>query len=163
MSHPDRIEKRVVLRAPRERVWRAIASATQFGTWFGAELAAPFTAGRIVPARMVGTRVDPEVAKAQEPYVGTRFEIRVERIEPESLFSFRWHPYEPEGEADFFSVPTTLVEFVLEDHPEGTLLTITESGFDAIPLDKRAQAFTSNDEGWSIQVRLIGKYLEQAA
>lgn len=163
MSHPDRIEKRVVLRAPRERVWRAIAHAEEFGTWFGAELAAPFTAGTIVPARMVGTRVDPEVAKSQEPYVGTRFEIKVERMEPESLFSFRWHPYEPEDGADFFSVPTTLVEFVLEDHPEGTLLTITESGFEAIPLDKRAQAFTSNDEGWTIQSRLIGKYLEQAA
>lgn len=163
MPVTDRIEKQVVLRAPRARVWRALTNADEFGTWFGVELEAPFTAGAIVPARIVPTRVDPEVAKQQEAHAGTPFEIKVERIEAESLFSFRWHPYEPEGAADFFSVPTTLVEFVLEEHPDGTLLTIRESGFDSIPLDKRAQAFTSNEQGWTIQAKLIGKYLEQAA
>jgi uncharacterized protein YndB with AHSA1/START domain len=163
MSHSDRIEKRVVLRAPRERVWRAIANAGEFGTWFGVELDAPFTAGAIVPARIVPTQMDAEVAKAQEAYAGMPFEIKVERVEPESLLSFRWCPYDPGGETDISGLPTTLVEFVLDDHPDGTLLTITESGFDAIPVDKRAQALTSNDEGWTIQARLIGKYLEQAA
>lgn len=163
MSDTDRIEKRVVLRAPRERVWRAITNAREFGTWFGVEFDAPFAAGAIVPARMVPTKVDPEVAKLQEEHAGMPFEIKVERIEPESLFSFRWHPYEPEDEADFSSVPTTLVEFALEEHAEGTLLIITESGFDGIPLEKRAQAFTSNEQGWTIQTALIGKYLEQVS
>lgn len=162
MSDTDRIEKRVVLRAPRSRVWRAISNADEFGTWFGVALDAPFTAGAIVPARIVPTQVDPEVAKAQEAHAGMPFEIKVERVEPESLFSFRWYPYAPEGEADFVTAPATLVEFVLEEHPDGTLLTISESGFDAIPLAKRAQAFASNDEGWTIQSQLIGKYLEQA-
>ena len=163
MPNIDRIQKRVILRAPRARVWRAITNADKFGTWFGVEFETPFAAGVIVPARLVPTKVDAEVAKQQEAWAGTTFEIKVERIEPESLFSFRWHPYEPEGKADFFSVPTTLVEFTLDDHPDGTLLIVTESGFDTIPVDKRAQAFTSNEQGWAIQVTLIGKYLEQAA
>jgi uncharacterized protein YndB with AHSA1/START domain len=163
MPGTDRIEKQVVLRAPRARVWQAISDAAEFGAWFGVEFEAPFAAGAIVPARLVPTRVDPEVARTQEKYAGTTFEIKVLRLEPMSLFSFRWHPYEPEGEADFESVPTTLVEFVLEEHPEGTLLTITESGFDSIPLAKRAEAFASNEQGWTIQATLIGKYLAQAA
>lgn len=159
MSNTDRIEKQVILNAPRERVWRAIANADEFGTWFGAELDAPFVAGTTVPARIVPTKVDPEVAQQQEPHAGAAFRIAVERVEPLSRLSFRWHPYEPEGEADFASTPTTLVEFVLEDHPQGTLLTITESGFDRIPLAKRAEAFASNEQGWAIQATLIARYL----
>lgn len=163
MTDTDRIEKQVVLRAPRERVWRAISDARQFGTWFGVEFDAPFSPGSIVPARIVPTKVDVEVAEAQEAHAGTPFEIKVERIEPESLFSFRWQPYEPEGAADFDSAPSTLVEFTLEEHPEGTLLTIVESGFDSVPLEKRAEAFASNEQGWAIQVTLIGKYLARGA
>lgn len=163
MSTTDRIEKQVVLRAPRSRVWRAITDPEEFGTWFGAEIGGPFAPGALVPARIVPTKMDAEVARSQEKWTGTPFQMLVERIEPESLFSFRWHPYQPEEGADFYSTPTTLVEFVLDDHADGTLLTITESGFDSIPVDKRAAAFTSNEEGWTIQCRLIGKYLEQAA
>jgi uncharacterized protein YndB with AHSA1/START domain len=162
MSNTDRIEKQVILNAPRERVWRAIANADEFGTWFGAELDAPFVAGTMVPVRIVPTRVDPEVAKKQEPYAGAAFRIWIERVEPMSRLSFRWHSYEPEGEGDSAGAPTTLVEFVLEDHPEGTLLTITESGFDRIPLAKRAEAFASNKEGWTIQATLIARYLARA-
>jgi uncharacterized protein YndB with AHSA1/START domain len=103
--------------------------------------------------------VDPEVAKKQEPHAGKAFRIEVERVQPMSRLSFRWQPYEAEGEADFTSTPTTLVEFVLEDHPQGTLLTITESGFDRIPLAKRAEAFASNEQGWAIQATLIARYL----
>lgn len=163
MTDTDRIEKQAVLRAPRERVWQAISDANEFGTWFGIEFEAPFSRGSTVPARIVPTKVDAEVAKSQEPHAGTPFEIRIERIEPEWLFSFRWHPYEPETGADFDSAPSTLVEFMLEDHPDGTLLTITESGFDRIPLAKRAEAFASNEQGWTIQATLIGKYLARAA
>lgn len=163
MPETNRIEKQVVLRASRGRVWRAISDPAEFGTWFGVEFEAPFVAGAIVPARMVPTKVDPDVAEMQKQHAGTPFEIKVERIEPMSLFSFRWHPYEPEGNADFESTPTTLVEFVVEEHPEGTRLTITESGFDTIPLAKRAEAFASNEQGWTIQATLIDKYLARAA
>lgn len=163
MTDTDKIEKQVLLRAPRERVWRAISDAAEFGTWFGVELDAPFSPGSIVPARTVPTQVDAEVAKAQAAHAGTPFEIKVERIEPESLFSFRWHPYQPEGGGDFDRAPSTLVEFALEEHADGTLLTITESGFDGIPLAKRAEAFASNEEGWAIQATLIAKYLARAA
>jgi hypothetical protein len=111
-------------------------------------------AGRIVP-----TQVDPEVAKLQEPHRGTPFQILVECIEPMQRFAFRWHPYEIDPRADKSRDPMTLVTFELSDAHDGTLLTITESGFDQIPIDRRAQAFESNEGGWAHQTKLIEKYL----
>ena len=160
---PDRIEKRMVLRAPRERVWRAISEAKQFGSWFGVELDSEFTAGTRVTGRIVPTKVDPEVAKMQQPYVGFPFEFHIERIEPMKVFSFRWHPSAGDRSVDYSAEPMTLVEFHLEDAAGGTLLTITESGFDRIPLERRAKAFTSNEGGWTHQLNLIEKYLAQSA
>jgi uncharacterized protein YndB with AHSA1/START domain len=155
----DRIVKTVVLRAPRERVWRAISEADRFGAWFGIEFDGRFVAGQRLTGRIAPTMVDPDVAKAQEPYVGYQFVVMVERIEPMRLFSIRWHPYAVDRNVDYSSEPTTLVEFELEEAPGGTKLTITESGFDRIPLERRAQAFESNDEGWTAQTKLIEKYL----
>lgn len=160
---PDRIEKRTLLRAPRERVWRAISEAKQFGSWFGVDLDGEFMAGARLIGRIAPTKVDPEVAKLQEPHVGLPFEIHVERIEPMRLFSFRWHPYAIDRDSDYSAEPTTLVEFRLEEVEQGTQLTITESGFSRIPLERRAKAFTSNEGGWTHQLRLIGKYLDQQA
>ncbi len=156
----DRIEKRIVLQASRERVWRALTEAAQFGTWFGVVFDGDFVAGQRLRGRMVPTEVDPEVAKSQQAYAGVEFDIVVERIEPMRLFSFRWHPYEPHDEGG--EPPMTLVTFALDDAADGTELTIVESGFDAVPLDKRAQAFTTNEQGWTVQSRLIEKYLSLA-
>ena len=159
----DRIEKRIVLRAPRERVWSAISDARQFGTWFGVEFKGEFVAGKHLEGKIVPTKVDPNVAKMQEPYVGTAFHVFVERIEPMRVFAFRWHPYAIDPGKDYSKEPTTLVTFELEEAAGGTSLTIVESGFDKIPLERRAEAFTSNDQGWAEQVKLIQKYLEQFA
>jgi uncharacterized protein YndB with AHSA1/START domain len=155
----DRIEKQVLLKAPRERVWRAISDAREFGSWFGLSVAGPFVAGERVTARIVPTTVDAEVAKTQQPYEGTAFELSIERMEPPRLFSFRWHPGAVEKGVDYSKEPTTLVEFALEEAPGGTLLTITESGFDRIPLARRARAFAGNEVGWSAQLKLIEKFL----
>jgi uncharacterized protein YndB with AHSA1/START domain len=157
----DRIEKRIVLRAPRERVWSAISDARQFGTWFGIEFDGDFVAGSPLKGKIVPTKVDAEIAKMQEPYAGTAFHIFIERIEPMRVFAFRWHPYAVDLNKDYTKEPTTLVTFELEDAPGGISLTITESGFDQIPLERRAEAFTSNDQGWTAQAKLIRKYLEQ--
>lgn len=157
----DRIEKRIVLRAPRERVWSAISDARQFGTWFGVEFEGDFVVGSPLKGRMVPTKIDAEVAKMQEPYAGMVFHVFVERIEPMRVFAFRWHPYAVEPGKDYMKEPTTLVTFELEEAPGGVSLTITESCFDQIPLERRADAFTSNDQGWTEQTRLIQKYLEQ--
>src|SRR5689334_20748083 len=89
----DRIEKSVILRAKRPRVWRAISDAAEFGSWFGVAFDGPFVAGGRVTGRIVPTKVDPVVAKSQEPHAGKPFECRIDRIEPMRLFSFRWHPY----------------------------------------------------------------------
>jgi uncharacterized protein YndB with AHSA1/START domain len=163
METNDRIEKKVLLRAPLERVWRAVSDAGQFGAWFGVAFDGPFVAGARLTGRIVPTKADEEVAKLQKPYEGATFEIYVDRIEAERLFSFRWHPFAIDPTFDYSKEPTTLVVFELEEAAGGTLLTITESGFDRIPLARRAQAFTSNEGGWAHQARLIEKYLANAA
>jgi uncharacterized protein YndB with AHSA1/START domain len=160
---PDRIEKRILLRAPRERVWRAVSDAREFGRWFGVEFDGAFAPGAHLTGRIVPTSVDQEVAKSQEPYTGTSCDITVERIEPERWFSFRWHPYAVEPGGDFASEPTTLVVFELEAVAGGTQLTISESGFDRIPLARRAKAFAGNESGWTVQTTLIEKYLAHGA
>jgi len=161
-SDTDRIEKQILLRAPLERVWRAISDAGQFGTWFGVEFEDQFAAGTSIGGRIVPTKVDPDVARMQEAYSGTAFDIMVERVEPMRLLSFRWHPYAVEADTDYSKEPTTLITFALEEVAGGVLLTITESGFDRIPLERRAEAFKSNEQGWAIQTTLIEKYLERA-
>ncbi|HMG53768.1 MAG TPA: SRPBCC family protein [Kofleriaceae bacterium] len=163
MSNTDRIEKKVLLRAPRERVWRAISDAKQFGTWFGVEFDGPFVAGQRITGKMTPTKVDPEVARMQEPYAGMAFDYTVDRIEPMTLFSFRWHPFAIDPKVDYSKEPATLVVFELEEVTGGTQLTITESGFDRIPLERRAKAFAANEGGWQKQTELLAKYLEGAA
>jgi uncharacterized protein YndB with AHSA1/START domain len=157
----DRIEKKVLLRAPRSRVWRALTDITQFEAWFGIKFDEPFRPGAAMRGTIVGTSVDPEVAKMQRQYGKKPFEITVDRIEPERLFSFRWHPHASDLNVDYSAEPTTLIEFTLEDAPGGILLTVTESGFDRIPLERRATAFTANEQGWTLVVTLIERYLAQ--
>jgi len=155
----DRIQKTVTLRAPRSRVWRAISDSREFGEWFGVRFDGPFESGSPLRGVITPTKADPEVAKLQKPHEGMAFEITVDRIEPERLFSFKWHPFAIDRNVDYSSEPMTLIVFELEDVPGGTKLTITESGFDRIPLVRRAQAFGANEGGWSKQVELIAKYL----
>jgi uncharacterized protein YndB with AHSA1/START domain len=159
----DRIQKKIVLRAPIERVWNAISDASQFGSWFGASFEGPFAPGKPVKGKIVPTKADAEVAKTQEPYAGAAFDFTVERIEPMTFFSFRWHPFAIDRGVDYSKEPTTLVTFELEKVQGGTQLTITESGFDSVPLARRANAFEMNDQGWSAQTSLIEKYLAHAA
>jgi len=159
----DRIEKKILLRATRERVWRAVSDANEFGIWFGVAFDRPFAEGARLNARIKPTTVDAEVAKMQEPYAGKAFEWSVERIEPLRLISFGWHPYAVEEDVNYSKEPATLIEFELADAPEGILLTVTESGFDQIPLARRAKAYKANEGGWEMQTRLIEKYLAKAA
>lgn len=155
----DRIEKQIVLKAAQEKVWRAISDSTRFGRWFGVEIDGPFVAGQEARGRIVGTQVDAEVARLQAPHLGAPWRVVVERIEPMTLFSFRWHPYAIDLAHDYSKEPMTLVTFELAAIKDGTRLTITESGFEQIPPDRRAQALKANDGGWTHQTRLIEKYL----
>lgn len=163
MSDTDRIVKEILLNAPRQRVWLAISDARQFGAWFGMAFDGPFAPGARVTGKIAPTRVDPEVAESQAPYAGTPVDFTIERIEPMRLFSFRWHPYAIDPNKDYSDEPTTLVVFELKDEAGGTRLTITESGFDKIPLARRAEAFAANEGGWEAQTQLIRKYLAQNA
>jgi uncharacterized protein YndB with AHSA1/START domain len=145
----DRIEKRVVLRAPRTRVWRALTNAAEFGTWFRVKLEGAIAEGQSVRGRL-----------SIPGYEHVTLEMLVERIEPERYFSYRWHPYAVDPAVDYSSEPTTLVEFTLEETDGGTALTIVESGFDRLPLARRAEAFRMNDNGWTGQIKQLAKYVE---
>src|SRR3989449_3873893 len=151
----DRIEKSILLRASRKRVWRALSDSTEFGSWFGVKFDGPFAPGASMRGVIVPTTVNAEVANAQKEYEGMPFEITIEQVEPERLFSFRWHPFAVERGVDYSAEPTTLVVFALEEVADGVMLTVTESGFDRIPLARRAKAFTANEQGWGIMVKIV--------
>ena len=155
----NRIEKKILLNAPLDRVWRAISDSQRFGKWFGVAFDGPFIAGQQVVGRIVPTQVDPDVARLQEPVRGMAWRAQIERIEPMRLFSFRWHPYAIDPAHDYSAEPMTLVTLELAAAEGGVLLTITETGFDQIPLSRRAKAFEANDGGWAHQARLVEKYL----
>jgi uncharacterized protein YndB with AHSA1/START domain len=146
----DRIEKRVELRASRSRVWRAITTTEEFAAWFRVKLDGEFAEGATVRG---------DVTHANGEHVCT-VEMQVERIEPERYFSYRWHPYPIDPAVDYSAEPTTLVEFILQEVEGGTAVTIVESGFDRIPLARRAEAFRMNDGGWAGQIRNLARYVE---
>jgi uncharacterized protein YndB with AHSA1/START domain len=147
----DRLEKTVTLKAPRSRVWGALTDARQFGEWFAARFDAEFVPG----ATLLGRITYPG-------YEHMTMEVLIERIEPERYFSFRWHPYAVDPKVDYSLEPMTLVEFTLEDVPGGTRLTVVESGFDRIPLSRRAEAFRMNDGGWTEQLQNIERYVSRS-
>ncbi|ADO68158.1 SRPBCC family protein [Stigmatella aurantiaca] len=151
-SSTDRIEKKILLRAPRARVWRALADAKEFGTWFGVKLEGTFAPG----ARITGKVLHPD-------YAHVPFDLTIERMEHERLLSWRAPPHPVEKGKDDSNEPSTLVVFELEDVPGGTMLTVVESGFDGIPLSRRAEAYRGNEEGWTIQMGNIERYVRQAA
>ncbi|HJZ73066.1 MAG TPA: SRPBCC family protein [Vicinamibacterales bacterium] len=147
----DRIEKRIVVRAPRSRVWRALTDSHEFGRWFGVRPDGPFKPG----ARSTG-------AVTHKGYEHLIWDVTIVSMEPESRFSWRWHPGEVNA-PDVAHEPTTLVVFELEDVEGGTLVKVIETGFDAIPATRRADAFRSNDGGWGEQMEAIRRHVEAAS
>ena len=144
-STQDRIERQIKLGAPRGRVWKALTTVAEFSEWFGATLDGPFQVGKTVRGR----------------HKAIVFDITVEKIEPETYFAYRWHPYPIDPKIDYSKEPTTLVEFRLEDDNGGTLLTVIESGFDRIPPSRRDEAFRMNNEGWKGQLGNIARHVEK--
>jgi len=155
----DRIDKQIFLPAPPSRVWRALADSSEFGAWFGMKLDGAFSPGETIRGHIVPTTADPDIAAAQKPYEGTPCELLIEQMEPERLFSFRWHPFAIEPGVDYSAEPMTLITFVLQPQADGVLLTVSETGFDRIPLERRAKAFAANEAGWGMVVGLVAKYL----
>ncbi len=147
-SSTDRIDTRIEVKAPRARVWRAISDAKEFGTWFGIALDGAFTPGATV--RGVMTRPNGEKLIAN---------FAVDQIQPEHYFSYRWRPYAFDPAIDYSAEPMTLVEFRLEEIAGGTAIHISESGFDGIPLFRRAEAFGKHTEGWNSQSRKLAQYV----
>jgi uncharacterized protein YndB with AHSA1/START domain len=159
MTHPendledDRIERRIVLSAPRARVWRAISDAEEFGRWFGVRLEGDFHAGTTILGRIT-----------YPGYEHLELAMQVVELVPEGYLAYRWHPHAVDPTKDYSAEPTTLVEFTLDEAPggSGTLLTIVESGFAHLPPERRALAFRSNHGGWSRQLENIERYVQSA-
>lgn len=150
-SSSDRIERKVVLKAPRSRVWRAVSNTQEFGTWFGVKLETrAFTPGEHARGKVT-----------HPGYEHLVWDVVVEKVEPERLLSWRWHPHAIDPKEDLSSEPMTLVEFKLEDAPGGTLLTIVESGFDKLPAHRRDLAFRGNSGGWDHQAKAIERHVGQ--
>ena len=144
----DRIEKQIEIKAPVARVWRALTDYREFGEWFRVKLDQPFVAG----ADSTGYMTWPGYEHVQWAAV-------VQKIEPERLFSFTWHPYAIDPKVDYSGETPTLVEFTLEETAAGTLLRVVESGFDKVPSHRRAEAFLRNDGGWTQQINNIEAYV----
>ena len=145
----DRIEREILLKAPRARVWRALTNAEEFGRWFGVALPGQtFAAG----ARVKGNVLYPG-------YEHVVFDIDIERMEPERFLSWRWHPAAVERDVDYSKEKRTLVEFELKEASGGTLLRIVESGFDQVPAARRAEAFRMNSGGWEAQTKNIERHV----
>jgi uncharacterized protein YndB with AHSA1/START domain len=149
MKNTDRIEREVEIAAPRGKVWRVLTDATEFGAWFGVKLAGVF-AGRVLRG-----------AITIPGYEHVTMEITVERMDPETLVSWRWHPAAVEPGVDYSHEPKTLVEFTLEEIPKGTRLRVVESGFERVPAARRAEAFRMNSHGWEMQMEAVRRYVER--
>jgi uncharacterized protein YndB with AHSA1/START domain len=143
-----RIEKRIELKAPLSRVWRALTDHREFGEWFGVKLQGPFVAGELAQGQIT-----------IRGYEHVRWQAVVQKIEPETLFSFTWHPYGIDAKVDYSKETPTLVEFRLQQSTSGTVLLLTESGFDQVPADRRAEAFRMNDGGWTEQMKNIESHV----
>ena len=144
------IEKRIELNAPVSRVWRALTDYREFGEWFRVKLDGPFMPGEISTGHIT-----------YPGYEHLKWEASVQKMEPERLFSFTWHPYAIDPKVDYSNEPATLVEFRLESKDKGTVLYLTESGFDALPKDRRFEAFRMNEDGWTEQITNIENHLKQ--
>ena len=150
-SSTDRIEKRIELNASVARVWRALTDYEEFGAWFRVKLEAPFVVGKTTKGHIT-----------YPGYEHLVMEAVVEKIESERLFSFRWHPYAIDPKVDYSKEPSTLVEFKLEKTAAGTLLVVSESGFDALPAGRRDEAFRMNDGGWAQQLHNIESHVRES-
>ena len=148
-STTDRIEKQIEMKAPRSRVWKAISDAREFGQWFQIAIDGSFAPGKAVSGRIT----------TPGKYEGLRFELVVERMDPEELFSYRWHPYAIDPKVDYSSEPKTLVELRLEEIPGGTRVSVVESGFDALPAARRQEAFRMNEGGWAQQLENVKRHV----
>ena len=146
----DRIEKQIDLKAPVSRVWRALTDYREFGEWFRVKMEGPFVVGQVSRGQIT-----------HPGYEHVRMEVVVQKIEPERYFSYTWHPYAIDPKADYSKETPTLVEFTLEKSAKGTLLMVTESGFDKIPSDRRLEAFRMNENGWGQQLKNIESYVAE--
>jgi uncharacterized protein YndB with AHSA1/START domain len=148
----DRIEKQIQVAAPVTRVWQALTDSRQFGEWFMVRMDGPFVAGQPISGQI-----------SHPGYEHLRMQLEIQKIEPETYFSYTWHPYAIDPKIDYSQETPTLVEFRLQPTAEGTLLTVTESGFAKLPKERYTDAFRMNNGGWEQQIKNIEAYVRRSA
>jgi uncharacterized protein YndB with AHSA1/START domain len=142
------IEKQIEIKAPVSRVWRALTDYREFGEWFRVALEGPFIPGQVARGRIL-----------HPGYEDVVWQAKIQKMEPEHLFSFTWHPYAVDPKVDYSGETPTLIEFRLEKTADGTLLKLTESGFEQIPAHRRLEAFRMNEGGWTAQMENVSQYV----
>lgn len=147
MSVQDRIERVLTLRAPRARVWKAITEPAGLSQWLGNRAE--------VDLRPGGELI------LEWPEHGI-YRCRIVTVEPPHRFAYRWYMTGMNSEEAVETGPSTLVEFSLKEVPEGTMLTLVESGFAAFPADIAAKSYHHSVEGWAIELGELAAYLETA-
>src|ERR1700688_4374220 len=148
----DRIERKILLKAPLSRVWRALSDAKEFGDWFGVDFKGKtFVAGKPVEGQIT-----------YPGYEHIVMELFIERVVPEGCLSWRWHPAAIDPAVDYSQEPTTLVVFELEEVEGGVMLSVVESGLDKIPLERRATVLRLNSSGWDAQMENVKKHVAKA-
>ena len=150
MEKDERIEKEIVLKAPRARVWRALTDAAEFGAWFGCKLQGNFAVGNVVRGKIT-----------YPGYEHLTMELTIDRLEPEEHFAFRWHPYAVDPKVDYSAETPTLVVFRLSETDGGTRLAVVETGFGGLPEWRRAEAFRMNSQGWQDQLENVRRHVEK--
>lgn len=146
----DEIVRTIDLKAPVERVWKALTDHEEFGAWFRLSLHRPFKLGELT------------IGETRYPgHEGLPFWAKIVAMDEPRLFSFVWpmdesiKPDDPDLDRK-----TTLVEFILEPSTIGTKLTVRERGFKNLPEDRQLQAFRDNQGGWDQQTSNIKRFLE---
>jgi uncharacterized protein YndB with AHSA1/START domain len=148
----DRIERKVLIKATRARVWRAVADAAEFGSWFGVDFKGQtFAAGKSVQGKIT-----------YPGYEHLTMEVLIDQVVPERLLSWRWHPAAIDPAVDYSHEPTTLVVFELQEVDGGVMLSVVESGLDKIPLERRATVLRMNSSGWDAQMENVKKHVAKA-
>lgn len=141
----DRIEQRVEISAPLDRVWDLVSTP---GWWVPTTSEEP-------PDRTVGHRVVRESAK------WGRFPVGVVDMRPQSYAAFRWASQSPG--ADLAPGNTTLVEFFVAEAGDKVMVTVVESGFAAldVPDEVRQAALRDNTGGWESELASLVKRAEE--
>jgi uncharacterized protein YndB with AHSA1/START domain len=142
----DKIERKIIIKAPKEQVYAAITNPELIIKWFPDAIEGNFAEGE-QPIFNFG-----EHGKSR---------IYVVAMRPHDYFAYRWVPGSSHFMGDVLSTETTLVEFSLAENDDATEVTMVESGFAKIPAKLAEAAFAQNSNGWNFMLGRLEKHFTE--